>query len=73
MEAGKSAKTAIASSKRKLDAQELKTRQLILDLAARAYALDKGKPPANTADLVPDQLKTVPQDPDTGTNMIYLP
>jgi hypothetical protein len=35
--------------------------------------LDKGHRPANLADLVPDYLKAVPQDPFTGTNMVYLP
>jgi hypothetical protein len=53
--------------------QEAKTRQLMIDFAARAYELDKGHPPASAADLVPDYLKTVPQDPATGTNMVYSP
>lgn len=53
--------------------QEAKTRQLIIDFAARAYELDKGKPPASLADLVPDYLKAVPQDPFTGTNLVYSP
>ncbi|MGH7976542.1 MAG: hypothetical protein ACREDS_07985 [Limisphaerales bacterium] len=47
--------------------------QLIIDLAARAYELDKGHLPASAADLVPDYLKAVPQDPFTGTNMVYSP
>jgi hypothetical protein len=34
--------------------------QLLIDLAARAYELDKGKTPANIADLVPDYLKAIP-------------
>jgi hypothetical protein len=45
----------------------------LINLAARAYELDKGKPPESLADLVPDYLKAVPQDPFTGTNMIYSP
>jgi hypothetical protein len=53
--------------------QEAKTRQLMIDLAARAYELDKGKPPANLADLVPDYLKAVPQNPLTGSDMVYSP
>ena len=73
LEAGKSAKAAIGSSKRKFDAQELKTRQLMIALAARAYELEKGHPPATVADLVPEYLKAVPQDPLTGTNLIYSP
>jgi hypothetical protein len=73
LEAGKSAKAATASSKRKFQAQELKTRQLIIDLAARAYELDKGRRSASAADLVPEYLKAVPKDPVTGTNLIYSP
>jgi hypothetical protein len=53
--------------------QEAKTRQLIIDFAARAYELDKGHPPASVADLAPDYLKAVPQDPFTGTNLVYAP
>ena len=53
--------------------QEIKTRQLLIDLAARAYELDKGHRPANLADLVPDYLKAIPQDPVTGTNLTYSP
>ncbi|HEX5398031.1 MAG TPA: hypothetical protein VFY06_03175 [Verrucomicrobiae bacterium] len=52
-------------------AQERKPRQLILDLAARAYELDKGRRPASAADLVPEYLEAVPTDPVTDTNMIY--
>ena len=53
--------------------QEEKTQQLIIDLAARAYELDKGHPPTNAADFVPEYLKAIPQDPITGTNMVYSP
>ncbi len=73
LETGKSINAAIASSKRKIDAQEQRTRQLIIALATRAYELDKGHPPASAADLVPDYLKAVPQDPVTGTNLVYSP
>ena len=45
--------------------------RLLLDLAARAYELEKGKPPASAADLVPDYLKAIPQDPVTGTNIVW--
>ncbi len=47
--------------------------QLLIVLAARAYELDKGHSPASLADLVPDYLEAVPQDPFTGTNMVYSP
>ena len=55
------------------DRRLTKTRQVMVDLAARAYELDKGRPAANLADLVPDYLKAIPQDPLTGTNMVYSP
>jgi hypothetical protein len=53
--------------------RQMETRQLIIALAARAYELEKGKSPASVADLVPNYLKAIPQDPFTGTNMIYSP
>lgn len=53
--------------------QQVKTRYLIIELAARAYELDKAHPPASATDLVPEYLKAVPQDPVTGTNLIYSP
>jgi hypothetical protein len=64
---------AYEHAKQKFEEQQRKTRQLIIELAARAYQLDKGHPPANLTDLVPDYLKTIPQDPFTGTNMVYSP
>jgi hypothetical protein len=57
----------------KFKEHEKETRQLIIDLAARAYELDKGHRPANPADLVPDYLKAIPQDPVSGTNMTFMP
>jgi hypothetical protein len=54
-----------------INSTQKKEDQLLIDLAARAYELDKGHPPASAADLVPEYLKAVPQDPATGTNMIY--
>ena len=60
-------------AEQQFDKQAGKTRRLIVRFAARAYELDKGHPPANLADLVPDYLKTIPQDPLTGTNMVYSP
>lgn len=43
--------------------------ELMLLFAARAYELDHGKPPARAADLVPEYLKAVPKDPETGVEM----
>jgi hypothetical protein len=56
-----------------IDSRQKKESQLLIALAARAYELDKGSPPASAANLVPDYLKAVPQDPVTGTNLVYLP
>jgi competence protein ComGC len=53
--------------------RQQKTRQLMMDLAARAYELDRGKKPTSTTDLVPAYLKAIPQDPFTGTNLVYSP
>jgi hypothetical protein len=69
----KSLTPAQAATARKFKQQQMRTRQLIIALAARAYELDKGKPPASLADLTPDYLNTIPQDPFTGTNMVYSP
>jgi hypothetical protein len=57
----------------KFKKQEMKTRQLLIDLASHAYELNKGHRPASLADLVPDYLKAIPQDPLTGKNMVYSP
>lgn len=50
----------------KITTATLDTRHLILNLAARAYTLDRGKPPASPSDLVPDYLPQIPIDPATG-------
>jgi hypothetical protein len=64
---------AFQKAEEKFSQQQMKTRQLTIDLAAHACELEKGHPPASAADLVPDYLKAVPQDPVTGTNMVYSP
>lgn len=53
--------------------RQRQARQLIIDLAARCYELEKGAHPKTTADLVPAYLKSIPQDPFTGTNMVTAP
>jgi hypothetical protein len=60
-------------AEQKLNIVRAKNRQLQLALAARAYTLDKGYPPTGVSDLVPDYLKTVPQDPHSGKDMVDLP
>ena len=53
--------------------QQTKTQQLIVQFAARAYELDKGHRPANLAELTPDYIKSIPQDPSTKMNVAYTP
>ena len=64
---------ATASSETKFDDQKQREQKLLVELAARAYQLDKGHPLAAITDLVPDYLKAIPQDPVTGTNIVYSP
>lgn len=61
------------NAEQRFEEQRSKTRQLIIEFAARAYELDKGHRPGNINDLVPDYLKAIPQDPLTGTNIVYSP
>jgi hypothetical protein len=44
-------------------------REIILLFAARAYELEHGQPPLRAAVLVPEYLRALPQDPETGTPM----
>lgn len=48
-------------------------RQLMLRLAAHIYQLEKGTPPRQMSDLVPNILPTIPVDPETGTNLVLNP
>ena len=52
---------------------ENRERLVLIQLASRAYELDNGRRANNLRDLVPGYLRTVPQDPLTGTNMTYRP
>ena len=68
-----SLKKGIQKAERKFINQQSKTRQLMVDLAARAYQLENGHRPASVADLAPDYLKAVPKDPVSGTNLVLTP
>ena len=57
----------------RVNAQQTRTRVLLLHLATRAYELERGERPKSLADLVPAYLKSIPQDSITGTNMTYYP
>jgi hypothetical protein len=52
---------------------QLRSRLLAIQLAARAFELDKGQRPPELAALVPEYLKSVPLDPATGTNLVLRP
>ena len=64
----KSSKKILQNAEQNYENQQSQTRQLIVELAARAYELDKGHRPAQLADLVPDYLKRIPPDPSRAMN-----
>ncbi len=53
----------------RMQKMDRKRRELIIAFAARAYELERGQPPLRAAVLVPEYLKALPQDPETGTPM----
>ena len=67
----KSLKQVEANVRKKIGTIDLRRRRLQIDLAARAFELEKGARPASLKDLVPAYLKSVPIDPETKTNMVY--
>lgn len=42
---------------------------LLLGIAAHAYELEHGRPPATARDLVPHYVKSIPLDPATGQEL----
>jgi len=56
---------------KKCNQSEVPFKLLIIDLAARAYELDRGNPPKSLNELVPDYLDTVPVDPATGLKLTH--
>jgi hypothetical protein len=51
-------------------AADRRRRQLLLNLAARAFELESGRRPVRTEDLAPAVLRLIPKDPETGTNLV---
>jgi hypothetical protein len=49
------------------------SRRAIIEFAARTYELEHGQKARSFADLVPVYLNAIPQDPSTGTNMLFMP
>ena len=66
-------KKAVASVILKLQQAQNSRSHLLLAFASRAYELDTGKPPAQTSDLVPKYLPTVPKDAITGAELTLNP
>ncbi len=50
---------------------QARLRLLICGLALRSYCVENGEPPEMLADLVPDYLSEVPQDPFSGKPLVY--
>lgn len=71
--ASRSTAAARKKAQSKFESQQAGLRRLSVQLAARAYELTNGAPPKAIAELVPEYLKAIPQDPVTGTNMVYAP
>jgi hypothetical protein len=55
----------------RLTTQRIRERVLLIQLASRAYELERGERPKTLGNLVPVYLKAIPQNPVTGTNMAY--
>lgn len=68
-----SSRLAQQKALQKFQAQEKRLRALMIALAARAYELERGKPPKNAGELVPEYLKEIPKDPVTGADMVVEP
>ncbi len=54
---------------KKCNQSEIPFKRLIINLAVRAYELDRGQQPKSLNELVPDYLDAVPVDPATGTKL----
>jgi hypothetical protein len=65
------AKAAASRFSNRMRAEELRSRQLMVALAVRAFELAEGRKPKSFVELVPSYLKEIPKDPTTGTNISY--
>lgn len=69
----KTIRTTRQNAARRFENDTSRKREMMIAFAARAYELEHGKRPASVADLVPNYLKKIPQDPVTGTNLTLPP
>jgi len=67
------AKRAQKNFVKQCNQSELQLKWLMIDLATRAYELERGPHPKSPNELVPDYLDAVPVDPATGTKLTYPP
>src|SRR5262245_35014140 len=65
------AKRAQKDFVQKCNQATVQLKRLMIDLAARAYELDRGHTPKSLNELVPDYLESVPVDPTTGTRLTH--
>lgn len=70
---GSSIQQSEAKGKQRFNTEQIKTRTLMIELAARAYELENGHKPGSMNDLIPAYLKEVPQNPATGKAFTYPP
>jgi len=66
-------KAALQKAEQKAVVIQRRRRVLLVELAARAYKLEKGKPPEQLEDLVPDYLGAVPLEPGGLQKLDWIP
>ena len=66
-------KAALKKAEQKAAVIQRRRRVLLVELAARAYTLEKGKPPEKLEDFVPDYLSAVPLEPDGLQRLKWIP
>ena len=66
-------KKTVQSVTLKFQMKDKLRRELMIQVAVRAFELEKGERPKNISGLTPDYLKAIPADPFTGTNMVLKP
>ncbi|MEY4387192.1 MAG: hypothetical protein RLY20_2475 [Verrucomicrobiota bacterium] len=62
-------RAALQKGRQKFAKIETDLARMRLRLAGRAFELENGKPPVSSKDLVPQYLKSVPLDPETGKEL----
>jgi len=68
----RSIETVLAKSQKRFHERRTETRRVIIETAARAFELERGRKPGTVSELVPEFLKSIPVDSATGTNILNL-